>query len=1014
MAGMFSFGKKSANIKVQVKSYNNNSQNYEQNFEVESDVVVNATDAPSDTGAKESGGFFSFLKDIFSKDGDPGAGFFDKVRSTLDDIVDSIFDDFIKNFAVNRENLIGPEDYHKEKEKIGLGNAEKQKQELADNFYNTTFQELNKKYDGRFKATNGEEAIIELTDYSKQLAEEIKRLDKNIKSYGFSDSVSASSFDYITKTSEELNKKQRELEEINNILASYKMANDQIEFNSIYTEYEKVFQEEFSKNYTIDPNEFEAYLKIKFEADNQGLTYEDWYNKNYINLFMDFYNSQYENWKITKYYSTENFGIFDKNAYDQLTDSEIATYNYLYTEFGKEAAKDYLDFMEEEINRRKGYELAQEFLVKLDGSNSDYAYTAAKGWVDGLESFGEGLSNWINGDAKLDVSDYETMYIIQGLQSGEIANSNIFLDHAYQILSSVGNMTIPMVAGLVLPGGSVISTSLLGISAAGNAYDSALEGGNTEMGSRLYSLFVGASEATLSYFLSGIPGMSGLEKTLAGKLAGEFTEEFLQTYIETFLAVAFLDDTLDSVDWDKLLLEAGQAGIYGLITAAVMNGTVEVGKVLCETSDLEFCVAYGGLLYDLYNNTDNPTDFKDALEQNHPELVDEYNDYLENQTNEQDTHIGEDLNSDVDVETHQVSETENTGNVGDSFVDINEEVQEIIEEQLTDKTFNADTKINMKEIFDKSLKSFEKFNPDATDLQKARFVYNLLNSSVFYDPFGMEVSNNMEKYQDYLNEKMNSNVDLEAVPAGVVCAEWANVYSQMLTELGIENYQLTNSEHSWVVFKIGDKYYIADGTQNYLSKNKMIDVGNTSNINSTNGFFEITEYTYNELINDPTKNSKENKEFSQILTDAADSYIDNVIVLDESIGANLNDINKTIDDLMKQKEQLTPRRSGASYEAEVVLEKILLRESLKYDLLTGMNWSKYVGRNLLGINARQIRYGLVYNETLKKSAVVYLVKTDKSYYYYILEGSNEFVKCRDADMKQIGFNIDVNNDLVYY
>ena len=81
MARMFSFGKKNANIKIQAKSYgNNNSQNYEQNFEVESDVVVNATDASKNTGAEESGWFFSFLKDIFSKDGDPGAGFFDKVR----------------------------------------------------------------------------------------------------------------------------------------------------------------------------------------------------------------------------------------------------------------------------------------------------------------------------------------------------------------------------------------------------------------------------------------------------------------------------------------------------------------------------------------------------------------------------------------------------------------------------------------------------------------------------------------------------------------------------------------------------------------------------------------------------------------------------------------------------------------------------------------------------------------------------------------------------------------------
>lgn len=702
MAGMFSFGKKNANIKVQIKSYSdNNSQNYEQNFEVESNMVVNATDVSKKTGAEESSSFFSFFKNLFSPDDNTGASFFDKVESILDITGDAITDFFGELFGKEDKN----EWYTDSMKRKGQENAEKQKQEMADNFYNTTFQELNKKYDGKFKATNGEEAITELTDYSKQLQEELKELKKISDRFNRCTDPNLVTIEMKNEALKNVMDKEAEIAEIDGILASYKMANEQIEFDSIYTEYEKVFQEEFSKNYTIDPNEFESYLKSKYEANNEGLSYEDWYNDNYIDVFMDFYNSQYENWKIAKYYSTENLDGLNKNEHDYLTDSEKATYNYLYTEFGKDVAKDYLDFMEEEINERKGYELAQEFLAKLDGSNSDYVYTSVKGFFDGVESFGEGLSNWINGDAKLDVSDYETMYILQGLQSGEITSSSTVsecileyaLEHVYQISTSIGNMTIPMATGMVIdhfaPGvGSIVSTSLLGLSAAGNAYDSALESGNTEMGARLYSLFVGASEATLSYFLSGIPGMSGLEKTLAGKLAGEFSEEFIQTYIETFLGVAFLDDTWDSVDWDKLLEEAGIAGIYGLITAAAMNGTVEVGKVLCETSDLEFCVAYGGLLYDLYNNTDNSTDFKTALEQTHPELVDDYNAHIENQANEQSTQIGDDLNTDVNSETAQVENIDNgTTNqdietIGEDLnTDVNVETDQVSETENTNE-----------------------------------------------------------------------------------------------------------------------------------------------------------------------------------------------------------------------------------------------------------------------------------------------------------------------------------------
>lgn len=95
-------------------------------------------------------------------------------------------------------------------------------------------------------------------------------------------------------------------------------------------------------------------------------------------------------------------------------------------------------------------------------------------------------------------------------------------------------------------------------------------------------------------------------------------------------------------------------------------------------------------------------------------------------------------------------------------------------------------------------------NPDQTDVQKAKAIYHALSTKMTYDDVALEKIERKESYYAYLN---NSGV----------CITFANVYNQLLTQVGIKT-TLAHCDsddtigHSWSIVTLEGKQYFCDPT----------------------------------------------------------------------------------------------------------------------------------------------------------------------------------------------------------
>lgn len=304
-----------------------------------------------------------------------------------------------------------------------------------------------------------------------------------------------------------------------------------------------------------------------------------------------------------------------------MTDEERDIFQYILNTEGEANALKYLSFKEDELNNREGFYKASLFLENIEDSNAVEAFlkTIGKGGVDGVQSFVDGLYSAVFLDDVATAEQYEQMYILYYLTNEQIDSMDFLtekqkeefksikglsdkwlLKHTYNISSSIGNMIPSMVAStaasmLLTPaGGSLVGAGLMGVSAGGNASETVYRQGYTYQEARIYGAFIGASEATLQYFLGGIPGLSRLSnlpgwKGFVANLVSEGGEEALQVIADAYIRNAVLGESVN-IDWEEVL----QSGIYGIITAGVMNGgtividgvSIDVNSISTETSEI--------------------------------------------------------------------------------------------------------------------------------------------------------------------------------------------------------------------------------------------------------------------------------------------------------------------------------------------------------------------------------------------------------------------------------------------
>ena len=225
--------------------------------------------------------------------------------------------------------------------------------------------------------------------------------------------------------------------------------------------------------------------------------------------------------------------------FEQMKDEEfdlLAYYIGKDKETGGNQAETYVELMKETLQTRRGQEIYEKYLK--DNTVLQILY----GVPAGLDQFANGVTSLFNF-----TDDYIPASPVQ--VAGQLAREDLadagakvpewlggasLGQMAYDTVQTTANM-VPSIAastliGLINPvAGTAVGAGLMGASAAGNAYQEALNNGWGKAEARTYSTLIGASEALLSATVS---------KVFGGKLVSEAVENAIKGVTNGFARFA--------------------------------------------------------------------------------------------------------------------------------------------------------------------------------------------------------------------------------------------------------------------------------------------------------------------------------------------------------------------------------------------------------------------------------------------------------------------------------------------
>ena len=301
--------------------------------------------------------------------------------------------------------------------------------------------------------------------------------------------------------------------------------------------------------------------------------------------------------------------------YRSMTEEEVGIYNYLLAKEGKDKANEFLAFLDEDLNAREGGALAD----RITGIDIPVVEQVATG----LFGLGAGLDQWASGTKQFFTNEQLPTTVTQYANS-EIANSlDGFGSYAYQGTNVIGNMLPSILLSYVTAGVGApaavaqgVGAATVGISAAGNAYGSALAQGYNVAQSRTYGTLVGIAEGALQYLLGGIGSLGGITDDLikakiniidnsllriAAKLgvdiSSEILEEEVQNYLEPALRSIILGEEYDAPTIDEII----ETAIVTAITTPFLGGGDTVATDLHENRTGKAVIASNGGVDTLMN-----------------------------------------------------------------------------------------------------------------------------------------------------------------------------------------------------------------------------------------------------------------------------------------------------------------------------------------------------------------------------------------------------------------------------
>lgn len=281
----------------------------------------------------------------------------------------------------------------------------------------------------------------------------------------------------------------------------------------------------------------------------------------------------------------------------QLTNDELAVYNYLRNTEGQESADKFLDYMEETLNQRLGGKQA-EGISDIENPVGKFLATGGYGFLSGVDQFGGGVRQLFSEEAlPTTYTQFGAAQVREDLSNvGPKLGSRSLGQAAFEGTQMIGNM-LPSIAIGSIAGGAGISANVakalgsgaLGASAGGNAYNEAIKQGYSPEQAQGYGTLVALSEGGLSYLLGGI-------SALGGKVSGKIISKTIQNISNAFLragvglglsafsegveeyAQAIINPVLRNITLDEnnpvelVSEDAIYSGIMGALSAGLMEG----------------------------------------------------------------------------------------------------------------------------------------------------------------------------------------------------------------------------------------------------------------------------------------------------------------------------------------------------------------------------------------------------------------------------------------------------------
>ena len=284
-----------------------------------------------------------------------------------------------------------------------------------------------------------------------------------------------------------------------------------------------------------------------------------------------------------------NAEMYQELGLQHLTDSEKEVYNYYA---GTEKADQYLQSIQGDLNAR----IAQERFQALEDQKWQEVLFGIEA---GLHQFGSGIRS-VAGAEQQEASATQILSSMvredlgeDGWKLPEVLGGGTLWQGAYDLVTTSANMAPSILTSVAMnaiaPGsGSYVGNIMLGASAAGNAYQEALNMGYDKGQAKAYASMIGGSEALLGELLGGISALGGkvsgkyvtgllqnVDNALfrvAGKLGGSMASEFTEEFLQEVLSPWFQDLTLGTNNGINISGEALYSGLMGAMTAVLFEG----------------------------------------------------------------------------------------------------------------------------------------------------------------------------------------------------------------------------------------------------------------------------------------------------------------------------------------------------------------------------------------------------------------------------------------------------------